>query len=56
MVEAGLAAAGSAATVHTYSLPAARQIILDFGIRIMPIELGTLDQTHDGRTPLACAQ
>jgi transposase len=34
----------------------AGQHIFQIGIRIMPIELGTLDQTHDGRTALARTQ
>ena len=32
------------------------QHIFQIGIRIMPVELGTLDQTHDGRTTLAGTQ
>jgi hypothetical protein len=31
----------------------AYQHIFELGIRVMSIELGALNQTHDGRTPLA---
>lgn len=34
----------------------ARQDILEIGIRIMPIEFGTLDQTHHRSTTLARTQ
>ena len=34
----------------------ASQHIFQIDIRIMPVELGTLDQTHDGRTTLARTQ
>jgi hypothetical protein len=34
----------------------AGQHVPQIGIRIMPVELGALDQTHDGRPPLARAQ
>ena len=34
----------------------AGQDIFQIGIRIMPIELGALNQTHDGRTTLARTQ
>jgi hypothetical protein len=33
-----------------------RQNILEVGIRIVPVELGRLDQIHDGRTASARAQ
>ena len=32
------------------------QHIFQIGIRIMPIEFGTLDQTHDGRAAFARTQ
>jgi hypothetical protein len=34
----------------------AHQYVFEVGVRIMAIELGGLDQTHDGGSALACHQ
>ena len=32
------------------------QYVFEVGIRVMPVELGALDQTHDSRTTFARTQ